>query len=282
MKIARELRAMYSTSEIKNALGISIGSLYYEPKAAPDESWLERDIKAIFESNYSCYGRRRIKRVLQSMHPGIIISERKISQIMSRLGLISSYVKGHPKKPKADKKVNNSADANLLQRQFNDYDEYEVVLCDLTYIKINKWYYLCVLLDLCRRVVLGYSIGKEKGADLVKQALYSCKIDLRKIYIFHTDRGSEFTGQAISVLLLAMEILHSLSAKGEPCDNAPMEAFYKSLKTEFVKNRRFSSVEQLKSELSDWMYWYNHIRLHSSLDYQPPVLPLLEVINDTQ
>jgi len=280
MRLAKDLRAMYSVSEISEALGIPISTLYYKPKEAKDESVLDEAIKTIFEANNVCYGRRRIKEVLRDKH-GIIASERKISKRMNILELESIYIKGRMKKPKPSTKVNNSADANLLQRQFSGWPAGEVVLCDLTYIKINKWYYLCVLLELSRREVIGYSFGSEKSEELVRQAIYSCKIDLRRIHIFHTDRGGEFSGQVLAGILQAMGIQHSLSAKGEPCDNSPMEAFYKTFKTEFLKTRRITSVEEMRRELSDWMYWYNHIRIHSSLNYQPPILPVLEVVNET-
>jgi len=157
-----------------------------------------------------------------------------------------------------------------------------VVLCDLTYVRINQWHYLCVLLDLCRRKVLGYSVGREKNECLVIRAIHSVRIDLRRIYIFHTDRGAEFIGERIATILRAMGIEHSLSAKGSPCDNSPMEAFYKSFKAEFMSNRKYTRLSDFLSDLSDWMDWYNHIRLHSSLDHQPPVVPILEVKNGTE
>ena len=99
------------------------------------------------------------------------------------------------------------------------------------------------------------------------QAFSKVKINLKQIQIFHTDRGNEFKNQQIDETLKAFEIERSLSMKGCPCDNAVAEATYKIIKTEFIKNRVFASLEQLQIELVDYVNWFNHHRIHSSLDY---------------
>jgi len=264
---------MYSASILSKVLGIGLRSLFYKPKKAKDESELYSQVETVFRESRSSFGRRRIRKHLKEENADIILSERKVSKVMRVLGLKSVYVKNRKRKPQSNKHVNNSEAVNLLQGRFDGWKRNEVVLCDLTYIKIGgKWHYMCPLLELSRRTIIGHSVGKEKTSVLVRDAFYSVEIDLREIDIAHTDRGSEFTGEPIESLFTAMGIKHSLSAKGTPTDNAPMESFFKTLKVEFIQDRVFTSLKEFKEELSDWLNWYNHTRLHSSLDYQPPVV----------
>ncbi|SHH27154.1 Integrase core domain-containing protein [Tepidibacter thalassicus DSM 15285] len=148
----------------------------------------------------------------------------------------------------------------------------EVVVSDLTYVRINKkWAYICVLLDLHNREIIGYSVGDNKNADLVYQAFLNCKYPLSEIKLFHTDRGNEFKNKTIDAVINAFNIERSLSNKGCPYDNAAAESLYNILKTEFVKNREFKNLNELRLELGDYINWYNNHRLHGSLDYLTPM-----------
>ena len=101
-------------------------------------------------------------------------------------------------------------------------------------------------------------------------ALYML-INLKKVKIFHTDRGNEFKNKLIDELLDTFEIERSLSKKECPYDNAVAEAGYKIIKTEFAFDRIFESMEQLKLELRSYVLWYNNKRIHSALGYMTPV-----------
>ena len=108
-----------------------------------------------------------------------------------------------------------------MKRKFDDREELDVIVSDLTYVRVNgKWNYVCLILDLHNREIIGYSAGRHKTAELVVQAFASIKYDLRKINVFHSDRGSEFKNQAIEKLFEIFEINRSLSKKGCPYDNA--------------------------------------------------------------
>ena len=127
------------------------------------------------------------------------------------------------------------------------------------------------MLDLYNREIVGYAAGEHKDAKLVRKALYSIKYDLRKISLFHTDRGNEFKNRIIEEALETFDIKRSLSHKGCPYDNAVAEATYKIIKTEFAFNKRFENLRELERELFDYVNWYNNVRIHSSLDYKTPV-----------
>ena len=249
-------------------LQISRNTYYYVAALKPDESELETKIETIFHSNRDVYGSRKIKKELAK--EDLQISRRRICRIMKKLGLISSYTIAafHPHKTKCNK----SPIKNELNREFNDQKKYAVVVSDLTYVRVNyKWNYVCVLIDLFNREIIGHSAGTHKNAELVYDAFASVKVDLNMIQMFHTDRGSEFKNQLIDEMLDVFQIKRSLSMKGCPYDNAVAESNFKMFKTEFVKGRNFSSLEQLKVELDDYIYWFNNIRTHGSLNYMTPV-----------
>ena len=249
-------------------LKISRNSYYYEASQKSDETELESKIETIFHNNRDVYGSRKIKKELNKEN--LQVSRRRICRIMKRLGLVSSYTIAafHPHK----NKCNESSVKNELNREFNNQKKYAVVVSDLTYVRVNyKWNYVCVLIDLFNREIIGYSAGAHKNAELVYDAFATVKADLNTIQMFHTDRGSEFKNQLIDEMLDVFQIKRSLSMKGCPYDNAVAESNFKMFKTEFVKGRNFSSLEQLKIELADYVYWFNNIRTHGSLNYMTPV-----------
>ncbi|BET38104.1 hypothetical protein SAP269_06930 [Spiroplasma ixodetis] len=94
---------------------------------------------------------------------------------------------------------------------------------------------------------------------------------LKDIQIFHSDLGNEFNNKTIDKLLLAFDITRSLSKKGCPYDNAVAEATFKTFKTEFINDKNFTSLIQLKLELFDYINWYHNIRIHSTLNYLTPI-----------
>ena len=168
--------------------------------------------------------------------------------------------------------VNNEQQPNIVDCQFNGKKPHEVIVSNLTYDRVgNDWNYICVLLGLHNREIVGYSCGRRKDAQLVYDALATVKSNLNSFSIFHTDRGSEFKNYLIDDLLKEFNIRRSLSAKGCPYDNAVAEAQFKIIKTEFMRFRRFKNIEHLKTELMAYVYWFNNKRIHGSLGYKSPV-----------
>jgi len=144
-----------------------------------------------------------------------VVSRRRIGKIMMKYSLVSKYTIRNAKKK--SNTVNEDEVRNIVNREFDNRKKYEVVVSDLTYIKIGgKWRYLCLLLDLCGRKILGSAVGNQKDAKLVESAFYTVQSDLRLINIFHTDRGSEFKNHIIEQILDVFGIERSLSAKGTP------------------------------------------------------------------
>ncbi len=258
----------YSVSAMCRVLQVNRSAYYYEEKPKPDESELSSEIAEIFKVSRNNYGTRKIKQEL--MKTGKQASRRRIGRIMKREGLVSNYTTAQFK-PRKDT-CNESKTKNILNRQFDGQGYRDVVISDLTYVRVGThWNYICILVDLYNREIIGYSAGEHKTAELVKEAFQSVEGNLRDIRLFHTDRGNEFKNQTIEELLETFDIGRSLSHKGCPYDNAVAEATFKIIKTEFVWNETFTNLKELKLKLWDYVNWYNHHRIHSSLGYQTPV-----------
>ena len=251
-----------------NVLNIPRSTYYYESKIKETQSdEFTEDVKDAFKANRKAYGTRRIKVYLANKNK--VLSRRRIGRIMRENGLVSAYTVAKYKVHKET--CNNAKISNIVNRDFDNKESLDVVVSDLTYVRVNgKWNYVCLMLDLYNREIVGYSAGPYKDARLVYEAFASIRHDLSRVKIFHTDRGNEFKNNAIDGLLETFEIERSLSKKGCPYDNAVAEATFKTFKKEFVYQEIFESIEHLKLELFDYVNWYNNHRLHSSIGYMSP------------
>lgn len=242
--------------------------VYYKNRQHKTDSNLENEIIRIFKSSRNNYGSRKIKKELKKLN--IVASNRKIRQVMKKYNLVSNYTVKQYRIHKTS--CNKDNIDNVVNREFDNRSNLEVVVSDLTYVRVrDKWCYLCLLINLFNREIIGFSAGRNKTAELVYEAFLSSNINLSKVQIFHTDRGNEFKNKLIDEVLETFEIKRSLSHKGCPYDNAVAEATYKIIKTEFAFGRVFDSLEELKLELADYVNWFNNKRIHGSLGYMSPV-----------
>ena len=249
-------------------LKISRTVYYYERKDKKVDTKLENQIIKIFRDSRNNYGTRKIKATLGKQN--IVVSRRRIAKIMAKHGLVSNYTVKQYKVTRTN--CNEDKVQNIVNRDFSNKDVNEVVVSDLTYVNVNNtWHYICILIDLHAREIIGYAAGKRKDANLVYKAFSRVNTGLNKIKVFHTDRGNEFKNKLIDNLLDTFNIERSLSAKGSPYDNAVAEATFKIFKTEFSFNRKFNSFEELERELFDYVNWYNNFRIHGSLGYLTPI-----------
>lgn len=261
----------YPVSAQCEMLGVARSTYYAmrgrpEAPKAPDP--LEPDVIAAHGESRGRYGARKIKALLA--RSGKVASRRRICRIMRENGLASAYgrkrFKAHPGKP-------NEADLpNLVAREFRGRGPRTHVCSDLTYVRVGgSWNYVCLLIDLYNREIVGHSAGARKDAGLVKAAFATLDFPISDIEVFHTDRGSEFDNAQVDELLEVFGIERSLSRKGCPYDNAVDESTNKILKAELVYRESFSDTRDLQAKLSDYVHWYNNVRLHSTLGYMSPV-----------
>lgn len=247
-------------------------STYYRLRGEPEPEEAEDPISDAVEDEFrrsgGRYGARRIKRAL--VRRGVTASRRGIGEAMKSRNLASCYSKARfrprPSKP------NEAETPNVLNREFDGRAPRTHVVGDLTYVRVpGAWCYVCLLIDLYNREIVGHAAGARKDANLVKAAFATVAFPLFDIEVFHSDRGSEFDNAALDELFEAFGIARSLPKKGCPFDNAVDESTNKTLKAEFVYREQFSSLHDLQAKLNDYVWWYNHERMHSTLGYMSPV-----------
>ena len=223
---------------------------------------------AVHSESKGRYGARKVKASLERR--GVSASRRRISRIMRENGLSSAYgrkrFKAHPGKP------NEAEPPNLAARELGGRAPRTHVCRDLTYVRVaGSWCYVCLLVDLCSREIVGHSAGTRKDARLVKTAFATLDFPISDIDVFHTDRSSEFDNAEIDRMLEAFGVERSLSAKGCPYDNAVDEAANKILKAELVYRESFRGLRDLQIKSSDYVHRCNNFRIHSTLGYMSPV-----------
>lgn len=250
-------------------MGIPRATYYYwvNQPDKPNVDEYEDEIIKVFNDSKGIYGTRKIKAQLSRI--GINISRRRIGRVMKKNALVSVYTVKQYKVYSSD--TNRQNIPNKVNQEFDNDTLNDIIVSDLTYINVGGiWHYICILIDLFNREIVGYSSGYKKDARLVKEAFLNSNIVLSNIRVFHTDRGREFDNELIDEILKAFGIKRSLSKAGYPYDNAVAEATFKIFKTEFC-NKRYDSLNQLKLELFEYVNWYNKYRLHGSLGYASPV-----------
>jgi putative transposase len=149
----------------------------------------------------------------------------------------------------------------------------QIWVSDITYVAtVEGWLYLAVILDLFSRKVVGWKLGQNLEAGLVVTALGNALGRRNAPLYFHSDRGSQYSSEALRRPLKVIGATPSMSAQGNCYDNAKAEAFFSSLKTEcFPANQIFESKSAARREIFEYIeVYYNNQRLHSALDYQSP------------
>ena len=129
---------------------------------------------------------------------------------------------------------------------------------------------MCLLAGLADRGIVGHSAGRTRDAGLVLGAFATLDFPLADVRVFHTDRGGEFDDTRIDEPLDVFGIKRSLSRKGDPYDNAVVESTNRLLKKELVYRNSYATIEQLRRDLNDYVWWSDNQRLHSTLGYRSP------------
>ena len=163
---------------------------------------------------------------------------------------------------------------NVLDQSFLATRPNQIWLADITYISTDEgWLYLATVLDLFTRKVVGWAMRDHLRQDLAIAAL-TMAIQRRRPgrgLIHHSDRGSQYAAGDYRELLQANGIIPSMSRKGNCWDNAPMESWFHTLKTELVHHTRYTSRDEARRDLFAYIEtYYNRQRLHSALGYRTP------------
>lgn len=172
-------------------------------------------------------------------------------------------------------KKNGEERLNIIDRQFSASEKNKVWLTDITYIRIMEGYlFLAVFLDVFSRKVVGWSLSKWMTENLVIDAFQQAwnRENPNSGLIVHSDQGTQYASRSFQRVLEHYGCVQSMSNKGRPLDNAPMESFYKTLKRELIYSSRYQDLVQARQSLFEYIeVYYNRKRMHSSLRFMSPI-----------
>jgi putative transposase len=163
---------------------------------------------------------------------------------------------------------------NILDRKFDVDVPNKVWTADISYVwTFEGWLYLAVVMDLYSRQIVGWAMNKRMKKQLVLDALAMAYWQRKppKGLLHHSDRGSQYASYDYQNRLESYGMKASMSRKGNCWDNAPIERFFRSLKSERINHFRFFTRNEAKNEILDYITFYNSIRLHSTIGYLSPM-----------
>ena len=270
-----EQRRYHSVEKMAGRLGVSRGGYYAwkhrakSARAVDDERVVER-IKAIQKRVKHRYGSPRITEALA--RAGSSVGHNRVARLMREHDL--------GRRPrKRYRSTTNSAHThpvaeNVVNREFEVGEMNRVWSSDITYIATAEgWLYLCVVIDLYSRKVIGWAMKATMQAGLVAEALMMALMRRRwpRGVIFHSDRGSQYASETVRRCLHRYGLVQSMSRKGNCWDNAPPESFYSTLKNELCGAEAFVTRARAREEIFEYIeIFYNRMRLHSTLGYLSP------------
>jgi len=268
-------RSRFTVAEMARHLGVNVSGYYSWRNRVPSpravkRAELEDKVKKIFFESRETYGSPRV--YCELTRDGEECSLNTVAYIMRKLGLVAKA--GRKFKVTTDSDHPYPPSPNLLAQQFNAAAPDEKWLSDITYIRTDEgWLYLCVILDVFSRKVVGWSMNDRISRDLLISAFHMAYNARRpkEGFIFHSDRGSQYASIEFRKLLKVRGIHQSMSGKGNCYDNSPAESFFKTLKTEEVYWRKYRTKAEAKINLFRYIEgFYNTRRIHSSLGYRSP------------
>jgi transposase InsO family protein len=241
---------------------------------------LGHKIRLVHEQHRRVYGSPRVHQVLRGQGEPVCVNT--VAKLM-REQRIRAKNKPRFTPRTTDSRHDQPVAPNRLDRRFTAARPDRKWVADITYVRTDEgWLYVAAVLDLCTRRIVGWSMADHLRSALVSDALRMA-LDRRGLNVaasdpsggegllHHSDRGVQYASDAYQVLLARHGITCSMSAKGNCYDNAAMESFWATLKTELVHHQRYATREKAKASIFEYIeVFYNRQRLHSALGYQSP------------
>ncbi|QED64811.1 IS3 family transposase [Escherichia coli] len=263
--IVARLSDSHSVVSLCSALEIHRSSYRYWRKRRdtvnPARVRLCSEIRRAWNQSRGSAGARTLAEMLTQN--GVPMSRYRAGRLMKYLNLSSCQPGKHQYK---NARQEHTCLPNLLERQFAVPEPDRVWCGDITYIWAgNRWCYLAVVMDLFARRVIGWSLSANADTALISSALrmaYEVRGQPRDV-MFHSDRGSQYTGLKYQQLLWRYRIKQSVSRRGNCWDNSPMERFFRSLKTEWVPTDGYTGKDVARQQISSYILnYYNSVRPH--------------------
>jgi len=228
-------------------------------------------IRDSFAASDQTYGSPRILHDLQTA--GEICSVNRVARLMQAAGIKARHKRR--RLPGQLVSAVHSVAPNLLERQFQASGPNQKWAADFTYVwTAEGWLFVAVVLDLYSRRVVGWSMQSSMTAQLVMDALLMAILRRGRpeAVLHHSDQGSQYTSEDFQRLLESHGITCSMSRRGNCWDNAAMESFFSTLKTERLGRRQYRTRNELRADVFDYIErFYNPKRRHSTIGYISPV-----------
>ena len=229
---------------------------------------LAGEIRAVHSESRGTYGSPRVHQALRGR--GHRVGKHRVARLMRAHGIKARVATIRYTSPGLQRHYtaipNQQFDLELERAD-------QVWVGDITYLKVGSIYrYLAVVMDKYSRRVVGWSYGPRKDASLTLQALNRAVHSRRPSagVVFHTDRGIEYSAGAFKARIAELGFIQSMNRPGKVTDNAFIESFFHSMKSEIYHGCRFNTDEEIHNALKSYLPFYNRDRLHSSLDYVSP------------
>jgi len=270
-------RGTWPVAMICDMLGVSRSGFYAwstrpESRRAQTDTALGIAMRASFALSDRTYGARRIRRELRDL--GFAVGLHHVERLM-RANALRARPRRRGLPPDTGERSIHAIAPNLLDRDFTATAPNQKWVADFTYLwTAEGWLFVAVVLDLFSRRVVGWSMQATMTAQLVTDALLMAvwRRGTPPSDLAHSDQGSQYTSDSFQRVLLAQGIVCSMSRSGNVWDNAVMESFFSTLKTERTARQHYATRDAARADVFDYIErFYNPIRRHSTLGYVSPM-----------
>ena len=271
-----KLAGIYPVHTLCSALCVNRATFYNHLKRNKKEnsSYILRrkefsfKIKAIYDESNGILGAYKIHHILRNC--GNVISLKMVKKLMQELGLRS--IRSTIAKERRKEKQTRIKRENLLKNVFTTSAPNKIWVSDITqYCFLDYRVFICVILDLYSRKVIAYKISKKQTTQLVASTFQMAYVSrFPENFIFHSDRGCQYTANSFRKKLKLANALQSFSRPGTPGDNSVMESFFATLKKEELYRVNYRSFKDFEKSLGEYIDFYNEVRPHNTLKYKTP------------
>jgi len=273
-----EHRQDFPVKKMAKTLKVSRGGYYkwvsqgQKSRRQIDDEYYAGLVKFEFDRSRRTYGSRRLAKVVSKTHK-LRIGRRRVEEIMRKNNLFPKTIKKF--KATTNSNHNYPASPNLLSQNFKMDRINQAWVSDITYIATGEgWLYLAAVMDLYSGKIVGWAMGASMAQELVINALKQAvrRYSPPRKIILHSDRGVQYACKRYRNLLRSYGFVQSMSRKGNCWDNAPMESFFGTLKTELVYHEKYATRVEASRSIFDYVEsFYNRIRLQQKLGYLSPL-----------